>query len=84
MLISELILTKSIKKSRLAIRNQQIAPKLPFDPIPRPERAQGDYGKKKLPFNRKKHLAEPDSVRVAIHLNHLGFERTGKRGQQAP
>jgi len=40
--------------------------------------------KKKLPFNRKKPLAEPDSRRGAICLNQLGFERTGKRKQQAP
>jgi len=31
-----------------------IALKLLFDPISRPERAQGDFGEKKLPFNRKK------------------------------
>jgi len=40
--------------------------------------------RKKLPFNRKKPLAEPDSGRAAICLDQLGAERTGKRGQQAP
>jgi len=40
--------------------------------------------KKKLPLNREKPLAEPDSGRVAIHLDQLGFERTEKRGQQTP
>jgi len=34
--------------------------------------------------NRKKVLTEPDLGRVAIFLDQLGFERTGKRGQQAP
>ena len=32
------------------------------------------------PFNRKKPLAEPDSGRVAIRLDQLGFEKTEKRG----
>jgi len=36
--------------------------------------------RKRLPFNRKKPLAEPDSGRVAIQLNQLGFDRTEKRG----
>ena len=35
--------------------------KLLFDPISHPERAQGDSGEKKLIFNRKEPLAEPDS-----------------------
>jgi len=34
----------------------------------------------KLPFNRKKPLTEPDSGRVAIRLNQLGFERTETEG----
>ena len=50
-------------------------------PISRPERACGDCGKERLPFNRKKPLAEPDSGRVAICLDQLGFERTEKRGE---
>jgi len=35
-------------------------------------------------FYRKKPLAEPDSGRVAIRLDQLGFERTENRGQQTP
>jgi len=42
----------------------------------------GDCGEKKLPFNRKKPLEEPESGRVTICLDELGVERTGKRGQQ--
>ena len=38
--------------------------------------------RKKLPFNRKKPLAEPDSGRVAIRLDQLGFEKTEKRGNK--
>jgi len=40
--------------------------------------------RKKLPFNRKKPLAESDSGRAATCLDRLGVERTGKRGQQTP
>jgi len=64
--------------------NQQFAPKLFFDPIPHLEDAQSDYGKKPLPFNSKKPLAEPDSERAAIYHHWLGVERTGKREQQTP
>jgi len=32
-------------------------------------------------LNRKKPLAEPDSGRMVICLNQLGFERTEKKGQ---
>ena len=38
----------------------------------------------KAQVNRKQPLAEPDSGTVAICLDQLGFERTIKRGQQAP
>jgi len=37
-------------------------------------------GEEQLLFNRKKPLAEPDSGRVAIHLDQLGCEKTEKRG----
>jgi len=37
--------------------------------------------RKKLSFNRKKPLTEPDSGRAAICLDQLGVETTGKRGQ---
>jgi len=56
--------------------------KLLFNPIPHPERAQGNCGEKNLPFNRKKPPSEPG--RAAVCLDQLGAERTGKRGQQAP
>ena len=39
---------------------------------------------KKLPLNRKKSLAEPDSGRVNLCLNRLGVDRSGRREQQAP
>jgi len=35
--------------------------------------------RKKHPFNRKKPLAEPDTGSMAICLDQLGVERTGKR-----
>jgi len=47
-------------------------------------RARGDRGEKNLHFNRKKPPSEPEPGRVAICLDQLGAERTGKRGQQAP
>ena len=59
-----------------------MAPKLDFSPISRPEHACGDCGKERLPFNRKKPLAESDSGRVAIRLDQLGFEKTEKRGEK--
>jgi len=46
------------------------------DPIPRPERARGDCGRKKLPFNRKKPPSEPEPGRAAICLDQLGVEGT--------
>ena len=49
-----------------------------------PERACGDCGKERLPLNRKKPLAEPDSERVAIRLDQLGFEKTEKRRKKTP
>ena len=39
----------------------------------------GDCEKERLPFNRKKPLAEPDSGR--LRLDQLGFEKTEKRGK---
>jgi len=45
-----------------------------------PELAQGICGKKKLYFNRKKPLAEPDSGRAAIRLDQLGFLIGQERG----
>jgi len=52
--------------------------------IPHPEPARHDGGKIKLPFNRKKPLAELESGRVAICLDQLWVERTEKRGKQTP
>jgi len=48
-----------------------------FSSIPHPDCACGDDKKKKLPFNRKKPLSEPDSGGGAVCLDQLGFERTG-------
>ena len=71
-----------IQKQYPSEGNQQIAPKLVFSPISRPKHACGDCGKEWLPFNMKKPLAEPDSGRVAIRLDQLGFEKTEKRGKK--
>jgi len=56
--------------------------KLLFESVPHSERAEGDSGKEKLPFNMKKPLIAPDSGRVAIWLSSLGVERVGKKGQK--
>jgi len=70
-----------VKKSSLAKESNRLHQNFPSI---QSERARGDCAKKKLPFNRKKPPLEPEPGRVAICLDQLGAERTGKRGQQAP
>ena len=67
---------KEPNKNKVTKLRQQIAPKLLFDPTSHPEHAQDNSGgKKQLPFNRKKPLAEPNLGKATTVWGLRGQER---------